>query len=64
MNDKSHVFLEQHVCLVCGKALDTGAVLLDKRFRASMERHTKMGWGLCPERQGRSPSACGGWDLA
>lgn len=51
MNDKSHVSLEQHVCLVCGKAFDTGAVLLDKRLRASMEHHTKTGWGLCPEHQ-------------
>lgn len=51
MNDKSPVSLEQHVCLVCGKAFDTGAVLLDKRLRASMEHHTKTGWGLCPEHQ-------------
>ena len=51
MNDKSHLSLEQRVCLVCGKAFDTGAVLLDKRLRASMERHTKTGWGLCPEHQ-------------
>lgn len=51
MNDKSHVSLEQHVCLVCGKAFDTGTILLDKRLRASMERHTKTGWGLCPEHQ-------------
>ncbi|BBP05137.1 hypothetical protein TPL01_10180 [Sulfuriferula plumbiphila] len=51
MNDKSHVSLEQHVCLVCGKAFDTGAILLDKRLRASMEHHTKTGWGLCPEHQ-------------
>lgn len=51
MNDKSHVSLEQRVCLVCGKAFDTGAVLLDKRLRASMEHHTKTGWGLCPEHQ-------------
>ena len=36
MNDKSHVSLEQHVCLVCGTAFDTGAILLDKRLRASM----------------------------
>ncbi|MCP5927825.1 ATPase, partial [Klebsiella pneumoniae] len=26
MNDKSHVSLEQHVCLVCGTAFDTGAI--------------------------------------
>ena len=51
MHDKSHVSLEQHVCLVCGAAFDTGAILLDKRLRASMERHTATGWGLCPEHQ-------------
>ena len=51
MNDKSHVSLEQHVCLVCGTAFDTGAILLDKRLRASMERHTATGWGLCPKHQ-------------
>jgi len=51
MNDKSHVSLEQHVCLVCGAAYDTGAILLDKRLRASMEHHTATGWGLCPEHQ-------------
>jgi hypothetical protein len=51
MNDKSHVSLEQHVCLVCGVAFDTGNLLLDKRLRASMERHTATGWGLCPEHQ-------------
>ncbi|MEY2343166.1 ATPase [Acidithiobacillus sp. IBUN Pt1247-S3] len=51
MNDKSHVSLEQHVCLVCGKAFDTGAILLDKRLRAGMEHHTTTGWGLCPEHQ-------------
>lgn len=51
MSDKSHVSLEQHVCLVCGTAFDTGNLLLDRRLRASMERHTKTGWGLCPEHQ-------------
>ena len=51
MHDKSHVSLEQHVCLVCGTAFDTGAILLDKRLRASMERRTATGWGLCPEHQ-------------
>lgn len=51
MNEKSHVSLEQHVCLVCGVTFDTGAILLDKRLRASMERHTTTGWGLCPEHQ-------------
>ena len=51
MNDKSHVSLEQHVCLVCGTAFDTGAILLDKRLRASMNRYTVTGWGLCVEHQ-------------
>ena len=51
MTDKSHVSLEQHVCLVCGVVFDTGAILLDRRLRASMERHTKTGWGLCSEHQ-------------
>lgn len=51
MNDKSHVSLEQHVCLVCGAHFDTGAVLLDRRLRASMEHQTVTGWGLCPEHQ-------------
>ena len=51
MNDKSHVSLEQHVCLVCGKAFDTGTILLDKRLRASMKHHTTTGWGLCAEHQ-------------
>ena len=51
MNDKSYVSLEQHVCLVCGVAFDTGNLLLDRRLRASMERHTTTGWGLCAEHQ-------------
>ncbi|MCD9008269.1 ATPase [Luteimonas sp. XNQY3] len=49
MNDKSYVSLERHVCLVCGITFDTGNLLLDKRLRASMERHTTTGWGLCEE---------------
>ena len=51
MNEKSHVSLEQHVCLVCGVAYDTGSILLDKRLRASMEHYTTTGWGLCAEHQ-------------
>ena len=51
MNDKSHVSLERHVCLVCGTAFDTGSILLDKRLRASMERYTTTGWDLCAEHQ-------------
>ena len=51
MSNKSHMSLEQHVCLVCGTTFDTGAILLDKRLRASMEHHTATGWGLCAEHQ-------------
>jgi len=47
MDEKSHVSLEQHVCLVCGVGFDTGAILLDRRLRASMKRHTTTGWDLC-----------------
>ncbi|MCE5232264.1 MAG: ATPase [Mizugakiibacter sp.] len=51
MNDKSHVSLEQHVCLVCGVRFETGTILLDRRLRASMEHYTATGWGLCAEHQ-------------
>ncbi|SAI73120.1 Uncharacterised protein [Bordetella ansorpii] len=51
MNDKSHVSMEQHVCLVCGQAFETGSLLLDKRLRASLKPHTVTGWGLCAEHQ-------------
>jgi len=51
MNDKSHVSLEQRVCLVCGTSFDTGAILLDKRLRQSMAHHTVTGWGLCPDHE-------------
>jgi hypothetical protein len=51
MNDKSHISLEQHACLVCGIAFDTGSILLDKRLRASLARYTTTGWGLCAEHE-------------
>lgn len=51
MNDKSHVSLEQRVCLVCGATFDTGAILLDKRLRQHLDRHTVTGWGLCSEHE-------------
>ncbi|MBO1112124.1 ATPase [Bordetella petrii] len=51
MSDKSHVSLEQHVCLVCGTTFDTGSLLLDKRLRQCMEHHTVTGWGLCREHE-------------
>jgi len=51
MTGKSHVSMEQHECFICGKLYDTGAVLLDRRLRQSLERHTVTGSGLCPEHQ-------------
>jgi hypothetical protein len=51
MDEKSHVSLEQHVCLVCGVSFDTGSILLDRRLRASMRRYTVTGWGLCADHQ-------------
>jgi len=47
-DDKSHVSLEQQLCLVCGTAFDTGNILLDRRLRASMKHHTTTGLGTVP----------------
>lgn len=49
MSDRSHVSMEQRVCLVCGRLFDTGSILLDMRLRPSMEPRTITGWDLCPE---------------
>lgn len=51
MDQKSHVSLEQRLCIVCGELFDTGHLLLDKRLRPSLSQHTTTGWGLCPEHQ-------------
>lgn len=48
---KSYVSMEQHVCVVCGKAYDTGSILINKRLRNSLERTTVTGMGMCPEHQ-------------
>ena len=53
MTEKSHVSLEQNVCVVCGITYETGAILIDKRLRQSLERFTCTGSGLCPEHQRR-----------
>lgn len=49
MNDKSHVSMEQHVCVVCGERFATGSLLLDRRLRASLSPVTLTGWSLCEE---------------
>lgn len=51
MDEKSYVSMEQHLCVVCAISFDTGSILLDRRLRSSMTRHTTTGWGLCPEHQ-------------
>ncbi len=58
MNDKSHVSLERHVCMVCRAVFDTGNLLLDKRLRASLERHTSTDWGLCDEHRRLFDDGC------
>lgn len=47
--DKSHVAMEQRVCVVCTKKYDTGNILLDKRLRPSLSQPTTVGPGICPE---------------
>lgn len=47
--DKSHVSMEQKMCPVCGKKFDSGAILLDRRLKQSMDKHTVTGFDLCPE---------------
>ena len=48
---KSHVAMEQKMCLVTGKLYDTGSILLDRRMKDTLEQPTVTGWGLCPEVQ-------------
>lgn len=48
---KSHVSLEQKMCVVTGKPYDTNGILLDTTLKESLEKHTITGWGLSPEVQ-------------
>ena len=43
--------MEQKSCIVCAKTYDTNAILLDKRLKASLDRHTITGLGMCPADQ-------------
>lgn len=52
--DKSYVTMERHICPVCAKEHDSGAILLDQRLRPRFEMHTLTGWGLCQEHQKQS----------
>lgn len=51
MPDKSFVTMEQHVCPVCMKTFDTGALLMDLRLREQFDSTTLTDWELCPECQ-------------
>lgn len=48
-SEKSHVSMEQKLCVACGKEYDSGSLLLDRRLKNSMHRHTTTGYGLCKE---------------
>jgi len=47
--EKSHVSMEQKVCIVCGQLYDSGSILLDRRLKQSMDRYTITGFGMCEE---------------
>lgn len=49
--EKSHVSMEQGACVVCGATYDTGAILLDRRLRASMEPKTVTRLGMCADHE-------------
>lgn len=49
--EKSHVSMEQKVCIATGKRFNSGAILLDKRLKKSMDPNTITGWGVSPEVQ-------------
>lgn len=51
MAEKSHVSIEQNVCVVCCAQYETGSILLDTKLGRSLERTTLTGWGMCPEHQ-------------
>lgn len=46
---KSHITVEQHICVVCAEPYDTGSLLLDKYMRDKFEQNTITGWGMCEE---------------
>lgn len=58
MGEKSHVTLQQEVCIVCGQTFDTGSILMDTRLRMvkgrpelreTFDHKTVTGYGMCPE---------------
>jgi len=51
MSEKSFVSMETAICPVCAQQHQTGALLIDKRVRNSMERETLTGFAMCAEHQ-------------
>jgi len=48
---KSHVSLEQKICIVTAKPYETNSLLLDRSLKNSLEKETITGWGFSPEVQ-------------
>jgi RNA polymerase subunit RPABC4/transcription elongation factor Spt4 len=48
MNEKSFVSMERKICPVCCTEFSSGAILLDRRLRDSMEKNTITGMDMCP----------------
>lgn len=46
---KSHVSVEQNQCPVCGKAHDTGSILLHKQLKPTLAPTTLTGQSPCPD---------------
>lgn len=50
--EKSHVTMEQKLCMVCGNAYDTGNILMDMKLGKTFNQYTVTGIdGLCHEHQ-------------
>lgn len=49
MSEKSFVTLASRQCAICGEVYETGELLIDKHFKEVFDKHTVVGWGMCPE---------------
>lgn len=49
MTDKSYVAMEHHICPVCGEEFSTSAILINKRFRNTLDPTVVTGLSLCPK---------------
>lgn len=49
--EKSPVSLERKACVATGKLYDTNGLILDRRMKPILNKHTVTGWGLSPEVQ-------------